>query len=49
LLPFADLGYPQHKIDIFVSTEVIGMIKKYTQFYIPSILDIEEETSVPQD
>jgi hypothetical protein len=45
LLPFAELGYPQHKIDAFVSTEVIGMIEKYSQFYLPSILDLGEESS----
>lgn len=48
LLPFAELGYPQHKIDTFVSTEVIGMIKKYSQFYLPSLLDFGSETSTPQ-
>ena len=49
LLPFAELGYPQHKIDAFVSTEVIGMIKKYSQFYLPSILDLDGGSSAPQD
>lgn len=49
LLPFAELGYPQHKIDIFVSTEVIGMIEKYSQFYLPDILDLGGGTSATQD
>ncbi len=39
LLPFEDLGYPKHRIDTIVSTEVIGMIKNYTEFYIPRLLD----------
>jgi len=39
LLPFDDLGYPKHRIDTIVSTEVIGMIKNYTEFYIPRLLD----------
>lgn len=39
LLSFEDLGYPKHRIDTIVSTEVIGMIKNYTQFYIPRLLD----------
>ena len=38
LLPFKELGYPPHRIDAIVSTEVIGMIKKYTEFYIPTLL-----------
>jgi hypothetical protein len=49
LLPFADLGYPQHKIDSFVSTEVIGMIKKYSQFYLPDILDLGRESPALQE
>ncbi len=39
VLPYKELGYPLHRIDAFVSTEVIGMIKNYTQFYIPRILE----------
>lgn len=39
LLPFRELGFPQHRIDTMVSNEVIGMIKKYTDFYIPLILE----------
>jgi hypothetical protein len=39
VLSLEDLGYPQHRIDTIVSTEVIGMIKNYTKFYIPRILD----------
>jgi hypothetical protein len=39
LLPFQELGFPQHRIDTMVSNEVIGMIKKYTDFYIPLILE----------
>ena len=45
-LPFKELGYPQHRIDIFVSTEVIGMIKNYTKFYIPLLLEPGEGTEI---
>jgi len=38
LLPFRELGYPSHRIDAIVSTEVVGMIKNYTQFYMPRML-----------
>lgn len=38
LLPFEDLGYSLKRIDFFVSTEVVGMIKNYTKFYMPRIL-----------
>ena len=31
LLPLASLGYPQERIDSITSTEVVGMIKKYTK------------------
>ncbi len=39
LLPFEELGYSKQRIDAFVGTEVIGMIKNYTQFYLPHILE----------
>jgi hypothetical protein len=39
LLPFKELGFSSHRVEVIVSTEVIGMIKKYTQFYIPRILE----------
>ncbi len=38
LLPLADLGYPKKRIDSITSTEVVGMIKKYTKFYMPKML-----------
>ena len=49
VLPFKELGYPQHRVDIFVSTEVIGMIKNYTKFYIPRILDPGEGSKIPPE
>ena len=49
LLPLAELGYPQHRIDTIVSTEVIGMIKNYTKFYIPMMLDFDERSQAPQE
>ncbi len=39
LLPFESLGYSKPRIDAIISTEVIGMIKKYTQFYLPRLLE----------
>ena len=38
VLPFKDLGYSQNRIDVIVSSEVVGMINKYTEFYMPRIL-----------
>ncbi len=38
MLPFKELGYPQERINVIVSTEVVGMIHKYTEFYMPRIL-----------
>jgi hypothetical protein len=38
LLPFEDLGYSKKRAELLVSTEVVGMIKDYTQFYVPRIL-----------
>jgi hypothetical protein len=38
LLPFEELGYSKKRIDSVTSTEVVGMIKKYTEFYMPRML-----------
>lgn len=38
VLPFKELGYPKRRIDVFISTEVVGMIRNYTKFYMPRIL-----------
>ncbi len=48
-LPFEDLGYPKRRIDAFVSTEVVGMIRNYTKFYMPRILHpgMEDEGEKP--
>ena len=48
LLPFKELGYPPHRIDTIVSTEVIGMIKKYTDFYIPILLEPGVGSKLPE-
>lgn len=37
-LPFALLGYPKQRLHELTSTEVVGMINKYQQFYIPNLL-----------
>jgi len=38
LLPFSKLGYTKRRVNSFRSTEVVGMIKNYTQFYMPRML-----------
>lgn len=38
LLPLDDIGYPRERIDSITSTEVVGMIKNYTKFYMPKML-----------
>ncbi len=38
LLPLESLGYPKERIDSITSTEVVGMIKNYTEFYMPNML-----------
>lgn len=38
LLPYEALGYKKKRIDAFIGTEVIGMIKNYTKFFIPKML-----------
>ena len=38
-LPFAALGYPEKRINSIVSTEVVGMIKNYTSFHMPKMLN----------
>ncbi len=38
LLPLAAIGYPKERIDSITSTEVVGMIKNYTKFYMPKML-----------
>jgi hypothetical protein len=43
LLPLEDIGYPRERIDSITSTEVVGMIKNYTKFYMPKMLQPGEE------
>jgi hypothetical protein len=38
LLPLEAIGYPKERIDSITSTEVVGMIKNYTKFYMPKML-----------
>jgi hypothetical protein len=38
LLNLADLGYPSKRVDSILSTEVVGLIKNYTKFYMPRML-----------
>jgi hypothetical protein len=38
VLPFKDLGYPPQRMESIVNTEIVGMIKNYTQFYMPRML-----------
>ena len=37
-LPFAELGYPPRRVEELTETAVVGMIEKYKEFWIPSIL-----------
>jgi hypothetical protein len=38
VLPLEELGYPQQRIESILSTEVVGLIKNYTKFYMPRML-----------
>ncbi|MBA3007583.1 MAG: cytochrome c family protein [Proteobacteria bacterium] len=48
LLPLAELGYPQTRIDSITSTEVVGMIRNYTEFHMPKMLSPGEKPALPQ-
>jgi hypothetical protein len=37
-LPYEELGYNNKRIDAFEGTEVVGMIRNYTKFFIPKML-----------
>ncbi len=37
-LPFTEVGYPKRRLHELTSTEVVGMIEKYQEFYIPEFL-----------
>jgi hypothetical protein len=39
LLPLENLGYPKKRVESILSTEVVGLIKNYTKFYIPRMLN----------
>jgi hypothetical protein len=43
LIQLETLGYPQERIDSILSTEVIGLIKNYTKFYMPRMLQPGEQ------
>ncbi len=38
-LPFAELGYPPRQVDELTTSATVGMIKKYKQFWMPSLLN----------
>ena len=38
VMPFKELGYPEERISSILGTEVVGMLKNYTKFYIPRML-----------
>jgi hypothetical protein len=38
LLPFENLGYSKKRVDLLVSSEVVGMIRDYTKFFVPEML-----------
>jgi len=38
VLPLEKLGYPQKRVESILSTEVVGLIKNYTKFYMPRML-----------
>jgi len=37
-IPFAELGYPPRRVEELTETAVVGMIDKYKEFWIPSLL-----------
>ena len=38
-LSFAELGFPQNRVDHLMSSEVATMIEKYETFYLPEVMD----------
>ncbi len=47
-LPFIEMGYPEARLHDLTSTEVVGMIEKYREFYIPEFLRGGFENGKPQ-
>jgi mono/diheme cytochrome c family protein len=43
-LPFEKIGYPERRANQLVGNEVVGMVNKYKEFYIPNFLKPAEGT-----
>lgn len=48
ILPLEAIGYSKERIDSITSTEVVGMIKNYTKFYMPKMLQPGEQKKQKQ-
>jgi len=40
-LPYVEIGYPESRISRIIGNEVVGMIDKYKEFYLPEFLKPE--------
>lgn len=38
-LPLAELGYPEDRAEFLVSAEVVDLVQRYEEFYLPKLLD----------
>ena len=49
VLPLEELGYPKKRVDSILSTEVVGLIKNYTKFYMPRMLHPGDKNGEDRD
>ncbi|MES9991778.1 MAG: hypothetical protein ABW098_07485 [Candidatus Thiodiazotropha sp.] len=42
-IPFANLGFSQNRIDELTNLNIIGLVQKYKQFYMPDIMERDVE------
>jgi hypothetical protein len=42
-LPYAELGYPPRRIEELTNSEVVGMVEKYKEFFLPNFVSPSTE------